>query len=41
MLLIRYKLFTSDWLLNEVCQNAVFGKIDITMTTINKKLQNR
>ena len=35
----RYKLFTSDWLWIEVCQNAVFSKIDITMTTINKKLQ--
>ena len=32
----RYKLFTSDWLWTEVCQNAVFSKIDITMTTINK-----
>ena len=31
----RYKLFTSDCLRNEVCQNAVFSKIDITMTTIN------
>ena len=27
----------SDFIL-EVCQNAVFGKIDIIMTTINKKL---
>ena len=25
----------------EVCQNAVFSKIDVTMTTINKKLCNR
>ena len=33
----RYKLCTSDWLWNEVCQNAVFSKIDMTMTTINKK----
>ena len=41
MLLIHYKLFTSDWLWNKVCQNAVFSEIDITMTTINKKLQNR
>ena len=38
MLLIRYNLFTSDWLWNEVCQNAVFGKIDITMTTKNFKI---
>ena len=36
-----YKLFTSDCLLNEVCQNAVFSKINIIMTTMNKKLQNR
>ena len=34
----RYKLFTSDWIWIEVCQNAVFSKIDIFMTTINKKL---
>ena len=34
----RYKLFTSDWLWVKVCQNVVFSKIDITMTTINKKL---
>ena len=33
----RYNIFTSDWLWIEVCQKAVFGKIDITMTTINKK----
>ena len=26
-----------DWLRIEVCQNYVFSKIDITMTTINKK----
>ena len=38
--LIRYKLFTSDWLWNEVCQSAVFSKIDITMTTINKSFKN-
>ena len=36
-----YKLFTSDCLRNEVCQNAVFSKINIIMTTMNKKLQNR
>ena len=29
--------FTSDWLWNGVCQNAVSSIIDITMTTINKK----
>ena len=23
--------------LNEVCQNAAFSKIDLTMTTVNKK----
>ena len=33
----RYKLFTNDWLWIEVCQNAVFSKIDITMTTTNQK----
>ena len=33
----HYKIFTSDWLWIEVCQNVVFSKIDITMTTINKK----
>ena len=31
----RYKIFTSDWIWIEVCQNAVVTKIDITMTTIN------
>ena len=36
-----YKLFTSDWLRIEVCQNAVFSKLDITVTTTSKKLQNR
>ena len=29
--------FTSDWLWNGVCQNAVSSIIDITMTTINKR----
>ena len=38
-LFYRYKLFTSDCLWNEVCQNAVFSKIDITMTKMNKKIQ--
>ena len=35
----RYKIFASDWLWIEVCQNVVLSKIDITMTTINKKLE--
>ena len=34
----RYKIFVSDWLYIEICQNVGFSKIDITMTTINKKL---
>ena len=34
----RYKLFTNDWQWIEVCQNAVFRKIDFTMTTMSKKL---
>ena len=33
----RYKIFTSNWLLIEICENVVLSKIDITMTTINKK----
>ena len=37
----RYKLFTSDWLWIEVCQNTVVSKIDCAMTTINKKHWNR
>ena len=32
-----YKIFTSNWLWIEICENAVLSKIDITMTTINKK----
>ena len=32
----HYNIFTNDWLWIEVCQNTVFSKIDITMTTINK-----
>ena len=35
-----YKIFTSDWLCIEVCQKTAFSKIDITMTTINKKLRS-
>ena len=34
----RYKIFTSNWLWIEIYENVVFSKIDITMTTINKKL---
>ena len=34
----RYKIFTSNWLRIEICENVVLSKIDITMTTINKKL---
>ena len=33
----RYKIFTSNWLGIEICENVVLSKIDITMTTINKK----
>ena len=33
----RYKIFPSDWLWIEVCQNVILTKIDITMTTINRK----
>ena len=36
-----YKIFASDWLWIEVCQNGVLTKIDITMTTINKTIGNR
>ena len=35
----RYKTFTSNWLWIEICENVVLGKIDITMTTINKKIE--
>ena len=34
-----YKIFTSNWLWIEICENVVFCKIDITMTTINKKIE--
>ena len=34
----RYDIFTSNWLWIEICENVVLSKIDITMTTINKKL---
>ena len=33
----HYKIFTSNWLWIEICKNVVWSKIDITMTTINKK----
>ena len=32
----RYKIFTSNWLQIEICENVALIKIDITMTTINK-----
>ena len=34
----RYKISTSNCLWIEICENVVLSKIDITMTTINKKL---
>ena len=34
----RYLIFTSNWLWIEICQNIVLSKIDITVTTIIKKL---
>ena len=34
----RYKIFTSNWQWIEIFENVVLSKIDITMTTINKKL---
>ena len=34
----RYNVFTSNWLWIEICENVVLSKINITMTTINKKL---
>ena len=36
----RHKIFTSDWLWTEVCQNAVFSKIDINHYD-NKKQQKK
>ena len=33
----RHKIITSNWLWIEICENVVLSKIDITMTTINKK----
>jgi len=32
----RYEIFTSNWRWIEICENVVFSKIDITMTTISK-----
>jgi len=34
----RYKIFKSNWLWIEICENVVLSEIDITMTTMNKKL---
>ena len=34
----RCKIFTRNWLWIEICENVVLNKIDITMTTISKKL---
>ena len=34
----RYKIFISNSLSIEICENVVLRKIDITMTTITKKL---
>ena len=36
----RYKMFTSNWLWIDICENVVLSKIGITMTTMNKKLWN-
>ena len=36
----RFKICASDCLWIEVCENVVLTKIDITMTTINKKIGN-
>ena len=36
----RYQIITNDWLYVEICHNIGFSKIDMTMTTINKKLWN-
>ena len=37
--MIAIKIFTSNWLWIEICENVVLGKIDIAMTTINKKIE--
>ena len=36
----RYKIFTSNFLWIEICENVVLSKIDINMTTTNKELCN-
>ena len=33
-------VISCNWLWIEICENVVLSKIDITMTTINKKLLN-
>ena len=33
-----YKIFTSNWLWIQICENVVLSKIDITMTKKKKKL---
>ena len=33
----RYKIFPSNWLWIEICENVVLSKIGITMTRINEK----
>ena len=35
----RYKIFVSNWLWIEICENVVLSKIGITMTTINKNFE--
>ena len=35
----RYKIFTSNWLWIWISENVVLGKIDVTMTTVNKKFE--
>ena len=35
----RYKILTNDRLQIEICQNVGFTKIDIIMTTIDKKFE--
>ena len=32
-----YKIFTSNWLQIEICENVVLSKIDITMASIKQK----
>ena len=36
----RSKIFSSNWLWIEISENVVLSKIDITVTTINKKFWN-